>query len=158
MLVLAVEKNLPLYGVKTLTQQVQESLVEPRMIAWHASLFGLLALLLASVGLYGLIAYSTMRRTGEIGIRMALGADRADVIAPILGEALRLTAIGVVIGLALEVAAGRAASSMLYGVSAADPLTIVGASLLMLTAAALAGFLPARRASKVDPMVALRYE
>src|SRR6266480_1370252 len=155
---LAVEKNLPLYGVKTLTQQVQESLVEPRMIAWLASLFGLLALLLASVGLYGLIAYSTMRRTGEIGIRMALGADRADVIAPILGEALRLTAIGVVIGLALEVAAGRAASSMLYGVSAADPLTIVGASLLMLTAAALAGFLPARRASKVDPMVALRYE
>ncbi|HEV2378977.1 MAG TPA: ABC transporter permease [Terriglobia bacterium] len=155
---LAVEKNLPVYGVKTLTQQVQESLMEPRMIAWLASLFGLLALLLASVGLYGVIAYSTVRRTPEIGIRMALGARRWEVMQLVLREALRLTAIGAVIGLALAFAAGRAISSMLYGVSAGDPLTILGASLLMFSAAAMASFLPAWRASRVDPMVALRYE
>ena len=155
---LAVEKNLPIYGVKTLTQQVEESLTEERAFIWLVSSFGLLALLLASVGLYGVIAYSTVRRTGEIGIRVALGADRRDVMAMVLREALRLTSIGVVIGLTLAVATGRAISSVLYGVSAADPLTIVGASVLMFVAAALAAFLPARRAMRVDPMVALRYE
>ena len=155
---LAVEKNLPIYGVKTLTQQVEESLTEQRMFTWLVSLFGLLALLLASVGLYGVIAYSTVRRTGEIGIRVALGADRRDVLTMVLSEALRLTAIGVVIGLALAVATGRIFSSALYGVSTADPLTILGASVLMFVAAGLAGYLPARRAMRVDPMVALRYE
>ena len=89
---------------------------------------------------------------------MALGAHRRDVMAMVLREALRLTAIGVVIGLALAPAVGRAVSSMLYGVNSTDPLTILGASLLMFVPAALAGFFPARRASKVDPMVALRYE
>ena len=155
---LAVEKNLPIYDVKTLTQQVEESLVEQRAFTWLVSLFGMLALLLASVGLYGVIAYSTVRRTGEIGIRMALGADHRDVMAMVLREALRLTAIGVVIGLALAVATGRVISSVLYGVSAADPPTIIGASVLMFVAAGLAGYLPARRAMRVDPMVALRYE
>jgi len=144
--------------VKTLTQQVEESLTEERAFIWLVSSFGLLALLLASVGLYGVIAYSTVRRTGEIGIRVTLGADRRDVMAMVLREALRLTAIGVAIGLALAVATGRAVSSVLYGVSAADPLTIIGASVLMFVAAALAAFLPARRAMRVDPMVALRYE
>ena len=129
-----------------------------RMFAWLASLFGLLTLLLASVGLYGVIEYSTMRRTAEIGVRMALGAHRRDVMAMVLREALRLTAIGVVIGLALAPAVGRVVSTMLYGVSAADPLTILGASVLMFVAAALAAFLPARRAMRVDPIVALRYE
>jgi predicted permease len=155
---MVVEKNLPIYDVKTLTQQVEESLTEQRAFTWLVSLFGLLALLLASVGLYGVISYSTVRRTGEIGIRVALGADRRDVMEMVLREALRLTAIGVVIGLVLAVAAGRAISSVLYGVSAADPLTIIGASALMFVAAALAAFLPARRAMWVDPMVALRYE
>ena len=129
-----------------------------RMFAWLASLFGLLTLLLASVGLYGVIEYSTMRRTAEIGVRMALGAHRRDVMAMVLREALRLTAIGVVIGLALAPAVGRVVSGMLYGISAADPLTILGASVLMFVAAALAAFLPARRAMRVDPIVALRYE
>ena len=155
---LAVEKNLPIYDVKTLTQQVQESAGGDRMFAWLVSSFGLLALLLASVGLYGLVAYSTVRRTAEIGIRMVLGAHHGEVLTLVIREALRLTALGVVIGLALALAAGRAVSSMLYGVSAADPLAILGASLLMFFAASLAGFLPARRASRVDPMVALRYE
>ena len=155
---LVVEKNLPICGVKTLKQQVHESLEGERMFAWLASLFGLLALLLASVGLYGVIEYSTMRRTAEIGVRMALGAHRRDMMAMVLREALRLTAIGVVIGLALAPAVGRVVSSMLYGVSAADPLTILGASVLMFVAAALAAFLPARRAMRVDPIVALRYE
>jgi predicted permease len=155
---LAVEKNLPIYDVKTLTQQVEESLTDQRAFTWLVSSFGLLALLLASVGLYGVIAYSTVRRTSEIGIRVALGADRRDVMAMVLREALRLTAIGVVIGLALAVATGRVFSSVLYGVTAADPLTILGATVLMFVAAALAAFLPARRAMRVDPMVALRYE
>lgn len=155
---MAVEKNLPIYGVKTLTQQVQESLVDQRFFTWLVSFFGFLALSLASIGLYGLIAYSTVRRTSEIGIRMALGAHRSEVFALVIKEAVRLTALGVVVGLALAIAAGRGVSSMLYGVSAADPLTIVSASLLMFGAATLAGFLPARRAMHVDPMVALRYE
>ena len=155
---LAVENNLPIFGVKTLTQQVHESLEGERMFAWLASLFGLLALLLASVGLYGVIAYSTTRRTAEIGVRIALGAHRRDVMAMVLKEALRLTAIGVVIGLALAPAVGRVVSSMLYGVSAADPLTILGASVLIFVAAALAAFLPARRAMRIDPIGALRYE
>ena len=155
---LAVEKNLPIYGVKTLTQQVDESLTEQRMFTWLVSSFGLLALLLASVGLYGVIAYSTVRRTGEIGIRLALGADRRDVMVMVLREALRLTAIGVAIGLVLAVATGRIFSSVLYGVTASDPLTIFGASVLMFVTAALAALLPARRAMRVDPMVALRYE
>ena len=155
---LAVEKNLPISGVKTLTEQVQESLEGERFFARLVSSFGLLALLLASVGLYGLIAYSTVRRTSEIGIRVALGAHQSEVFALVIGGTLRLTALGVVIGMALAIAAGHAVSSMLYGVSAADPLTILGASLLMFGAATLAGFLPARRAMRVDPMVALRYE
>lgn len=155
---LAVEKNLPIYGVKTLTQQVQESLAGECLFAWLVSLFGLLALLLASVGLYGLVAYSTVRRTSEIGIRMALGAHRSEVFALAIIEGLRLTTLGVVIGLPLSLAAGRAVSSMLYGVSAADPLTILAASLLMFAAASLAGFLPARRAMKVNPIVTLRYD
>jgi predicted permease len=155
---LAVEKNLPIYDVKTLTQQVEESLTDERAFICLVSSFGLLALLLASVGLYGVIAYSTVRRTSEIGIRIALGADRRDVMAMVLREAVRLTGIGVVIGLVLGVAAGRAISSVLYGVSAADPLTILGASVLMFVAAVLAAFLPARRAMQVDPTVALRYE
>ena len=155
---LAVEKNLPIYGVKTLTEQVQESLGGERFFAWLISSFGLLALLLACAGLYGLIAYSVLRRTAEIGIRMALGSHRSEVFVLVIGGTLRLTALGVVIGMALAIAAGRAVSSMLYGVSAADPLTIFGASLLMFGAATLAGFLPARRAMRVDPMVALRYE
>lgn len=155
---LAVEKNLPICGVKTLAQQVQESLVDGRFFTWLVSFFGFLALLLASVGLYGLIAYSVLRRTAEIGIRMALGAHHSEVFALVIGGALRLSALGVVIGLALAIAAGREVSSMLYGVSSADPLTILGASLLMFGAATLAAFLPARRAMRVDTMVALRYE
>jgi len=155
---LAVEKNLPIYSVKTLTQQVLDSVEGERMFGWLVSSFGLLALLLASVGLYGLVAYSTARRTAEIGIRMAFGARHGEVFKLIIKEALRLTALGVVIGLPLALAAGRTVSSMLYGISAADPLTILGASLLMFVAASLAGFLPARRAIKVDPMVALRYD
>jgi predicted permease len=155
---LAVEKNLPIYGVETVTQQVQDNVEGERMFAWLVSSFGLLALLLASVGLYGLIAYSTVRRTAEIGIRLALGARQSGVFALVIREALRLTAIGVLIGLALALAAGRSVSSMLYGIGVADPLTILGASLLMFVAASLACFLPARRAMKVDPIVALRYE
>ncbi|HKD50184.1 MAG TPA: ABC transporter permease [Candidatus Acidoferrum sp.] len=154
----AVEKNLPIYDVKTLTRQVEESLTDERALIWLVSSFGLLALLLASVGLYGVISYSTVRRTGEIGIRVALGADRRDVMAMVLREALRLTAFGVALGLALAVVTGSVFSSVLYGVSAADPLTIIGAGVLMFAAAALAAFLPARRAMRVDPMVALRYE
>jgi putative ABC transport system permease protein len=118
----------------------------------------LLALLLVSMGLYGVMSYDVARRTHEIGIRMALGARRRDVVGPVMRETMLLGAIGVIIGLSIALGATRLIESRLYGLTPNDPLTIVLASLLLLTVAALAGYLPARRAARVDPMVALRHE
>ncbi len=123
-----------------------------------ATLFGGLALALACVGLSGVTSFSIARRTGEIGIRMALGAERRDVAAMVLREAIVLVSIGVVIGLPLSLAAGRVVSSQLFGITGTDPLAISGATTILLATAALASYFPARRASRVDPMVALRHE
>ena len=147
-----------MFEVKTLTQQVDESLVQELLVASLSSLFGALALLLASIGLYGLMAYAVSRRTSEIGIRMALGAERSDVRQMVLGEATRLVLTGIGIGLPLALAGARFLSSMLFALSPADPLTISAATLILLAVAAVASFVPARRASLVDPMVALRCE
>jgi ABC-type antimicrobial peptide transport system permease subunit len=117
-----------------------------------------LALLLSCLGLYGILSYTVARRTNEIGIRMALGADRRDVLWLVLRDALRLVLLGVLLGIPAALAATRLVASQLFGIGAADPVAIVLATLVLLVVAAVAGYLPARRATRVDPLVALRYE
>jgi predicted permease len=152
------DPNLPLYGVRTMEQRVTDSLLVERLIAGLAGTFGVLATLLACVGLYGVMAYNVARRTREIGLRMALGAFGGDVVWLVLREALWLLAAGLLIGLPASVALARYAQSQLFGVHFADPLTLVLAVSSLGLAATLAGFIPARRASRVDPISALRYE
>jgi len=156
--ILEVNRNLPIDGVISLSEHIGISLVRQKLVARLATFFGLLALLLACVGLYGVLSYAVVRRTHEIGIRMALGAMRGNVIWLVLREALALVGAGVVIGLLASFAATRTVSTLLFGLKPNDPLTIAAAMLLLLAVAALAGYLPARRASRVDPMAALREE
>ena len=152
------DNNVPIFGVRTQSQRIDELLTQERLIARLGSCFGGLALLLACVGLYGLLSYEVARRTREIGIRMALGAERADVLRGIAGQGLRITIVGVVAGIAAGAAVTRFLSSLLFGLKANDPVTFAGVSLILIAVALLACYLPARRATKVDPMVALRYE
>ncbi len=144
--------------VEPLSAQVGRTLAQERMLAALGACFGVLALVLAAVGLYGLLAYTVARSTSEIGIRMALGAQRSEVLSLIFGGSLRLLAFGVALGIPAAWAASRLISSMLYGMSVTDLLTNLGATLLLATAALPAALLPALRASRVDPTVALRYE
>jgi putative ABC transport system permease protein len=137
---------------------IRNGLVAERLMAMLSGFFGLLAALLAMVGLYGMISYAVARRQNEIGIRLALGAQRGQVIGMVMREAGRLLVIGVAAGTALSLAAGRWASSLLFGLKPYDPLTLITAGLLSAVIAALASFLPARRASKLDPVIALRCE
>jgi predicted permease len=139
-------------------KEIRDGLVEERMMATLSGFFGLLAVLLAMVGLYGVISYIVAMRRNEIGIRMALGATRGDVIGIIVRQTLVLLALGVGVGVLLAWVAARGASSLLFGLQPNDPLTFGGATALLITIALIASFLPARRASRVDPMVALRYE
>ncbi len=154
----SVDSRLTASEVKPLAEQVDQSLYQEKLVSTLSSFFGALALVLACIGLYGIMSYAVARRTNEIGIRMALGAERGGILRMVLGEALLLAAIGVAIGLPSAWAATRSIASMLYGLKATDPLTILAATLLMAVVAVFAGYLPARRATKVDPMVALRYE
>jgi predicted permease len=156
--ILEVNRNLPIDEVVSLSDHMGRSLVQQKLVARVASFFGLLALLLACVGLYGVLSYAVARRTNEIGVRMALGAMRGDVIWLVLREALALVGAGVVIGLLVSLAATRTVSTMIFGLRPNDPLTIAAATLLLIAVAALAGYLPARRAARVDPMAALREE
>jgi predicted permease len=156
--VLSSDSGLQVPSIDTIEEQVDATLVEERLIAVLSGFFGVLAVLLACLGLYGVMAYTAARRTNEIGIRMALGATRGEVLAMVLRESLLLVVAGIVIGVPATLAATRLISSMLFGINAADPLTIAGGAALMVAVAALAGFLPARRAARVDPMIALRYE
>jgi predicted permease len=153
-----IDASLALEGVKTQTQQMEESLTQERMFAELCSFFSLLALGLAAIGLYGLMAYSVGRRTNEIGVRMALGAQRSQVFLMVLRQSVALVALGVVAGLLAAVGTTRLIASELFGLKPTDPLTLGFATFFMLAVAALAAYLPARRATKVDPMVALRYE
>ncbi len=153
-----IDSQLLVSNLQTMTEAVNETLAQERFIAQTAGAFSLLALLLACVGLYGVMSYAVARRTNEIGIRMALGALSANVIRMVMREALSLVVLGLGIGLAAAMATTRFVSTLLFGLSPTDPLTIAMATLLMIVVAALAGYLPARRASRIDPMVALRYE
>jgi predicted permease len=152
----ATDSRIPIYDIKTLSEQVDDSLVQERLVASLSGLFGLLGLTLAAVGLYGLMTYATNRRTGEIGIRMALGATRAQITGMVLRETSLLVLLGLAIGIPAATASSYLIGSELYGLRVGDPLTVLIASLIMAGIAVFAGYLPAKRASHVDPMVALR--
>ncbi|HVG18628.1 MAG TPA: ABC transporter permease [Blastocatellia bacterium] len=156
--VASLEKNLPTYDMKTMSEQLGSSLFPARMGATLLAVFGLLALLLAAVGIYGVMGYSVARRTREIGIRMALGARRGDVLRLVLKEGMAMVGLGIGVGLIGAFFATRVLANFLYGVSVTDPITFVIISLLLSGVALVASFIPARRATKVDPLVALRYE
>jgi ABC-type lipoprotein release transport system permease subunit len=153
-----VEKHVPIYGVTTLDDRLGAFLTQRRFQTSLLIGFSVIALLMAAIGIYGLIQYSIARRTHEIGIRMAIGAQAVEIFRMTIGEGLKLCLTGLVIGLAGALWLGRAASSLLFGVSATDPLTLVTVSLLLTVVAMAACFFPARRAMKVEPMVALRQE
>jgi predicted permease len=152
------DPNVPVFNLRTLERQIDRSLLVERFIATLSTAFGVLATLLAVIGLYGVMAYTVARRTREIGVRMALGAVHGDVIRLVMGEVLVLVGSGMVIGLVAAWALNRVVGNQLYGISATDPATIVGAVALLGVVAALAGYIPARRATRVNPVLALRYE
>jgi putative ABC transport system permease protein len=154
----AIDKDQPVTDIKTMDQYVADSVSPRRLNALLLGVFASLALVLASVGIYGVMAYSVTQRVHEIGIRMALGAQKTDVLRLVIGQGLTLTLIGMAIGSLAAVALTRAMKSMLFGVSATDPLTYAAVAVLVAGVALLACWLPARRAAKVDPMVALRCE
>jgi len=156
--ILAFDPAIPVASAKTLVALVDNGLRQERMIAQLSTVFGGLALLLAAIGLYGVLSYAVARRTNEIGIRMALGAERGAVVGMILRETAVLVVIGLAIGVPVSLGCGRFIESKLFGLKPADPLTLGAALAVMIAVAVLAGYLPARRASKVDPLVALRYE
>ena len=157
-----IDRDLPLFAIHTLAEELGAVLIRDRLIATLSTVFSALALLLACVGLYGLLSFSVVQRSSEMGIRMALGANRADVVWTVMREALLLVAAGVIIGIPAALVLGRVASNrisgLLFGLQATDPVTIAAATLLLALIAAGAGYVPARRASRVDPMVALRTE
>jgi predicted permease len=154
----SIDPNLPITNVTTLTEQVDRTLTNQRLVAELSSFFGLLAVFLSCIGIYGLMSYVVSRRTSEIGIRMALGAARFNVGWLVMREILLLVAVGVAVGIPITLAGSRMVANMLYGFSGTDLISLAGAVSLLLLVAVVAGYFPARRASKIDPMVALRYE
>ena len=152
------DPNLTVLSVRTLAEQVERTFDQPRAVASLAGLFGVVALALAAIGLYGVTAYSMARRTSEIGLRMALGADRTSVMRLVLGGAFRRVALGLVLGLPLAVGAGYLLSSQLYGVAIWDPVALGAGAGSLALAAFVASMVPATRAAAVAPMQALRTE
>jgi predicted permease len=154
----AIDKNLPVTGVEAMDTAIDATLAQPRFRAWLVGSFGAMALILAAAGIFGVISYSVACRTHEIGIRMALGATPANVLRQILGESARFVVAGLVVGVAAALGAVRLLASLLFAVRPADPLTYFGVAIVLASVALLACYLPARRAMRVDPMVALRHE
>jgi ABC-type antimicrobial peptide transport system permease subunit len=152
------DPNLPVENLKTMPQQVRENVFLDRMISTLSACFAILATLLAAVGLYGVLAYTVAQRTREIGLRMALGAAPGRVRAMVLRQVGIMTVIGGAIGLVAAVWAGRAAKAILYQMESHDPIVLATSIVVLSTVALVAGFIPALRASRVDPMLALRYE
>jgi putative ABC transport system permease protein len=153
-----IDKDQPVSNVSTMEDVLSESISRQRFSMLLLGIFAAVALVLAAVGIYGVMSYSVAQRTHEIGIRMALGAQRSDVLKLAVGQGLKLVMIGVAIGLAGAFILTRVMTSLLFGVSASDPTTFVTISVVLISVALLASYIPARRATKVDPMVALRYE
>jgi ABC-type antimicrobial peptide transport system permease subunit len=152
------DANLPVYAMRTMNAQVSNSLLIEQLIASLSTVFGFVATLLATIGLYGVMAYTVARRTREIGIRMALGAYQRDVVWMVMREVPLLVAIGIVAGLAAAVGLTRFVQTQLYGITAQDPITLAVAAAGLAAIALAAGYIPAMRASRVDPMKALPYE
>jgi putative ABC transport system permease protein len=153
-----VDRDQPVSNVSTMEGVLSESIARQRFSTLLFGVFAGVALVLAAVGIYGVMSYSMAQRTREIGIRMALGAQRRDVLKLAVGQGLRLVVIGVAVGLAGALALSRVMTSLLYGISAPDPLTLVTISVVLVAVALLASYIPARRATRVDPLIALRYE
>jgi len=153
-----VDPNLTIMDLRTFESQVAGNFNQDRLLARLTSLFGVLALILASVGLYGVMSYFVARRTSEIGIRMALGATRSSVVSMVMRGAVVQIAIGLVLGIPCAFYAGHLMKSLLYEVGSYDALALVGAPLILVLCAAVAGFIPARRAASIEPMQALRME
>ncbi|MGH9944448.1 MAG: FtsX-like permease family protein, partial [Pyrinomonadaceae bacterium] len=152
------DRNLPLTNVKTFEAHMRVPLAPAQLFAWLSSAFGALALLLEATGLNGVMAYLVSGRTREFGIRVALGAQGQDLLRLVIAEGLTLVGVGILFGLLASFALTRVLQSVLYGVSANDPVTFTGVALLLAAVAFVAILIPARRATKVDPMIALRYE
>jgi predicted permease len=154
----SINAKIPLFNVTTLEEQVDQSIATERMVATLSTFFGLLAALIAAIGLYGVMTYTMNKRKREIGIRMALGAQPLSLAVAIMGEAAVMLAAGIVLGIPAAVALGKVVTSLLFEVKPTDTLTIISATALAITVTLIAGYLPARRASRVDPTIALRYE
>lgn len=153
-----IDPNLPVTDVSTQSEQIERRFSQEKVFARAYALFGGLALLIAAIGLFGLMSYNVSRRTNEIGVRMALGAQRGDVLRLVMNESMLLVFVGIGLGVAAALAAGRLVATLLFGLSPTDAGTMAIAGTVMIAVSALAGYLPARRASRVDPLVALRYE
>ena len=156
--VAGIDRAVPVAGITTLETMVRESIEQPRFVALLSGAFAVLAVLLAAIGLYGVLAYMVTQRTTEIGVRMALGATASEVFRLVVGEGFRLTAAGLVFGIAGSLAVGRLLTTMLFGVRPADPRILAGTVVALVAVAGLACVVPARRATRVDPMIALRAE
>jgi ABC-type antimicrobial peptide transport system permease subunit len=154
----SIDPNLPVDEFTTLNQAVDDSVLNHRLIAQLCTFFGLLAVLLACIGLYGLMSYGVTRRTNEFGVRLALGANRGNVVWLVLRETLVLIALGVLIGLAIVPTVSHFIVSLLFGLKPYDAFSVITAIFALGAVALLAGYFPARRAARVDPMIALRYE
>jgi putative ABC transport system permease protein len=154
----AVDSQQPVFNVKTLQQRLDDSVAQPRFRATLLTILAGIALVLASVGIYGVMAYYVTQRTHEIGVRMALGARRGDILKLVLRQGLTLVVIGIVVGLVAMLPLSRVISSLFFGISPTDVATFAGIPLLAIVVAATAIYIPARRAMDVDPIIALRYE
>jgi predicted permease len=156
--VAALDATMPVTALRTMNDQVDQSLVTRRLMSYLSALFAVLATVLAGVGLYGVMAYTVARRTREIGIRVALGAGRASLLTLVMREVALLTAIGVALAVPASLALSRYVRAQLYGILPNDPVSIAVAALVLIAVALLAGYIPAERATRVDPIRALRYE